>query len=150
VTAPAPVPAPPEIHAVAPAPASQAEPMRPAPAPAPPPVVAAAAPAPEPVAPAQVAKAEPAAPPARSAPVHSGWIVQVGAFATESEARQHLEAAQSKAKSLLARADSFTEPVTKGDKTFYRARFAGLERSQAEATCRQLRRSDIVCMTVKN
>jgi D-alanyl-D-alanine carboxypeptidase len=51
---------------------------------------------------------------------------------------------------VLARADAFTEPVTKGDKTFYRARFAGLEKSQAEATCKQLKRNDISCMTLKN
>jgi D-alanyl-D-alanine carboxypeptidase len=152
--APAPVPAPkaappaPEAHVAQLLPAPIAEPVRPAP----PPVVAALAlaPAPELVAPAPAPKAEPASPPSRSQHVHSGWIVQVGAFGTESEAKQHLEAAQSKAKNLLGRADPFTEAVTKGDKTFYRARFAGLERSQAEATCRQLRRSEIVCMTVKN
>ena len=74
--------------------------------------------------------------PARSTPVRSGWIVQVGAFGSESEAKQHLEEAQSKAKKLLGRADPFTEAVTKGDKTYYRARFAGLERDQAEATCK--------------
>ena len=33
---------------------------------------------------------------------------------------------------------------------FYRARFAGLEKSQAEATCKQLKRNDISCMTLKN
>jgi D-alanyl-D-alanine carboxypeptidase len=150
VAVPMPKPAQPELQAAAPmpapAPAPQAEPVRPAPLP----VVAAVAPAPEPVAPAPAPKAEPAAPPARSTHAHTGWIVQVGAFATESEAKQHLEAAQSKAKNLLGRADSFTEAVTKGDKTFYRARFAGLERDKAEATCRQLRRSDIACMAVKN
>jgi D-alanyl-D-alanine carboxypeptidase len=120
----------------------------------------AAAPAPEP-APAtktqvvaktepalKTAKAEPA--PARKAQTHSGWIIQIGAFETAGEAKQRLDAAQSKAKSVLARANAFTEPVTKGDKTFYRARFAGLEKSQAEATCKQLKRNDISCMTLKN
>jgi D-alanyl-D-alanine carboxypeptidase len=106
------------------------------------------------VAPVQVAKAEPAAPPSRSlqirsGQVHSGWIIQIGAYDTEGEAKQHLDAAQSKAKSLL-RADPFTETVTKGDKTYFRARFAGLEKSEAEATCKQLRRNDIECMTLKN
>jgi D-alanyl-D-alanine carboxypeptidase len=109
-----------------------------------------AAPAPEPVAPAPSAKAEPVAPPTHSTQVHTGWIVQIGAFETETEAKQRLDAAQSKAKSLLGRADGFTEVVTKGDKTLYRARFAGLERDQAEATCKQLKRNDIACMTVKN
>jgi D-alanyl-D-alanine carboxypeptidase len=102
----------------------------------------------EPAPAAKTAKAEPA--PARKAQTHSGWIIQIGAFETASEAKQRLDAAQSKAKGVLARADAFTEPVTKGDKTFYRARFAGLEKSQAEATCKQLKRNDISCMTLKN
>jgi D-alanyl-D-alanine carboxypeptidase len=122
------------------------------------PSVPAIAAAPEPVAkPQAFAKAEPAPvaktakpEPARKAQTHSGWIIQIGAFETASEAKQRLDAAQSKAKGALARADAFTEPVTKGDKTFYRARFAGLEKDQAEATCKQLKRSDITCMTLKN
>lgn len=98
----------------------------------------------------RVAKVEPAAPPpTRSLHVHSGWIIQIGAFESETEALQHLDAAQSKAKALL-RADRFTETVIKGDKTLYRARFAGLEKDQAEATCKQLKRSDIACMALKN
>jgi D-alanyl-D-alanine carboxypeptidase len=110
------------------------------------PVAVAAAPAPPPPA----VKAEPAVTPARKTQTHSGWIIQIGAFETEGEAKQRLDAAQSMAKGLLGRADAFTETVTKGEKTLYRARFAGLERSQAEATCKQLKHSDIACMTVKN
>jgi D-alanyl-D-alanine carboxypeptidase len=113
------------------------------PTPAPP-----AAAAPAAATPARVAKNEP--PPAHKPQVHTGWIVQIGAYESESEARQHLDAAQSKVKSLLGRADRFTEPVVKGEKTLYRARFAGLEKNQAEATCKQLRRNDMACMTVKN
>jgi D-alanyl-D-alanine carboxypeptidase len=82
--------------------------------------------------------------------VHSGWIIQVGAFEVEREARQKLSAVQAKAASMLGRADPFTEPVVKGDKTLYRARFAGLQKEEAEAVCRQLKRNDIDCMTVKN
>ena len=52
---------------------------------------------------------------------------------------------------LLAKADPFTEPVVaKGDRKLFRARFAGLDRDQAEAVCRTLRRSDISCITVRN
>jgi D-alanyl-D-alanine carboxypeptidase len=40
--------------------------------------------------------------------------------------------------------------VTSGDKTLYRARFAGMQKDQAEAICRQLKRNDIACMTLKN
>jgi D-alanyl-D-alanine carboxypeptidase len=82
---------------------------------------------------------------------HTGWIVQVGALESESEARQRIEAARSQAHGLLAKADPFTEPVVaKGDRKLFRARFAGLDRDQAEAVCRALKRSDISCITVRN
>jgi D-alanyl-D-alanine carboxypeptidase len=82
---------------------------------------------------------------------HSGWIIQVGALESESEARQRLEAARSQARGLLAKADPFTEPVVaKGERKLFRARFAGLDRDQAEAVCRTLKRSDISCITVRN
>jgi D-alanyl-D-alanine carboxypeptidase len=32
----------------------------------------------------------------------------------------------------------------------YRARFAGLDKEQAEAACKSLRRGEIPCMTLKN
>jgi D-alanyl-D-alanine carboxypeptidase len=83
--------------------------------------------------------------------VRTGWIVQVGALESESEALQRIEAARNQAHGLLAKADSFTEPVVaKGDRKLFRARFAGLERDQAEAVCRALKRSDISCITVRN
>jgi D-alanyl-D-alanine carboxypeptidase len=82
---------------------------------------------------------------------HTGWIIQVGALESESEARQRIDAARSQARGLLAKADPFTEPVVaKGDRKLFRARFAGLDRDQAEAVCRTLKRSDISCITVKN
>lgn len=87
--------------------------------------------------------------PARAVPP-AGWIVQVGAFPAEKEAKDRLQSAQSKVKSLLGRADGFTEPVVKGDKTLYRARFAGMDKDQAEAVCKQLKRNDIACLTIKN
>jgi len=157
-TAPAVVPASPVATATAPAavaaaalaaPAPKAAPMQPdarAALPAPPPEPA----KPSPVVASYAPAPELAPPPARNTPARSGWIVQVGAFGTEAEAKQHLDEAQSKAKSVLGHAEPFTEPVTKGDKTFFRARFAGLDRDKAEAACKQLRRSDIACLTVKN
>ena len=81
----------------------------------------------------------------------TGWIIQVGALDSEDEARQRIEAARSQAHGLLTKADPFTEPVVgKGDKKLFRARFAGLDRDQAEAVCRTLKRSDISCITIKN
>jgi len=91
---------------------------------------------------------KPAAP---AAATHTGWIIQVGALESESEAKQRIDLARTKASSLLSKADPFTEPVVaKDNKTLYRARFAGLERDQAEAVCRTLKRADISCITVRN
>jgi D-alanyl-D-alanine carboxypeptidase len=78
------------------------------------------------------------------------WLIQVGAFEDENEAKQHLSAARLKAPGMLAAANPFTERVQKGDKAWYRARFAGFDRATAEATCKLLKRSDIECMALKN
>jgi D-alanyl-D-alanine carboxypeptidase len=87
----------------------------------------------------------------KPAAVHTGWIVQVGALESESEAQQRIEAARTQARGLLAKADPFTEPiVAKDNRKLFRARFAGLERDQAEAVCKALRRSDISCIAVRN
>jgi D-alanyl-D-alanine carboxypeptidase len=79
-----------------------------------------------------------------------GWLIQVGALPDENEARQRLEEAQNKAKNMLSKADPFTERLEKGDKVLFRARFAGLDKGQAEAACKHLKRSDIPCMLLKN
>ncbi len=85
----------------------------------------------------------------KPAAAHSGWIVQVGALESERQAKARLEAARSQAQ-LLNKADPFTETVSKGRKTLYRARFAGLDRGEAEKVCRTLRRSDMSCITLRN
>ncbi|GLR97597.1 serine hydrolase [Bradyrhizobium liaoningense] len=111
-----------------------------APAPAGP-KLASADPAPQPI---QMSTAKPAV-------THSGWIVQVGALESENEAQQRIDAARSSARGLLSKADPFTEPVVaKDNRKLYRARFAGLERDQAEAVCRTLKRAEISCITVRN
>ena len=105
--------------------------------------------------PAKVASTETNAPLATAAvepaaQLRSGWIIQVGALPDEKEAKQRLEAAQSKARDWLGKADPFTERIEKGDKVLFRARFAGLEKDQAEAACKQLKRNEIPCMLLKN
>lgn len=85
-----------------------------------------------------------------SAHPHTGWMIQVGAFDDEHEAREHLSIAQAKFKRLLRGADPFTEKVVKGEKALYRARFAGLDKDQAQEACRHLKRNDIACLTLKN
>ena len=101
----------------------------------------------QPLAAPQNATIKPAAP----AVARTGWIIQVGALESESEAKQRIDLARTKASSLLSKADPFTEPVvSKDNRTLFRARFAGLERDQAEAVCRTLKRADISCITVRN
>jgi D-alanyl-D-alanine carboxypeptidase len=109
----------------------------------------------------EVATAAPASPepakvePAKSEPpaqvrARGGWLIQIGAYPGEDEAKQHLSAAQSKVHDKLSAADPFTERVLKGDKALYRARFAGFDKATADATCKQLKRNDFDCITVKN
>ncbi|MGY3489830.1 D-alanyl-D-alanine carboxypeptidase [Bradyrhizobium sp. USDA 4011] len=81
---------------------------------------------------------------------HSGWIIQVGALESEGEANKRIDLARSSARGLLSKADPFTEVVAKDNRKLYRARFAGLERDQAEAACKTLKRAEISCITVRN
>ena len=104
------------------------------------------------VAAAPVAETAPAAVPIPSPKpqVRTGWIIQVGAYPAEDEAKQQLSTVKSKASRLLAAADPFTESVHKGGTTLYRARFAGLDKDRAEAACKYLKRNDVDCVTLKN
>jgi len=106
--------------------------------------------------PASVAMATPPADPAPAAPQaakprpHSGWIIQVGAYPDEDEAKRKLGMVKIKALKLLSDADPFTEPTVKDGTTYYRARFAGLNKDQAEAVCSYLKRNDVECVAIKN
>jgi D-alanyl-D-alanine carboxypeptidase len=88
--------------------------------------------------------------PAPAPQPHAGWIIQVGAFAAEDEAKQRLSSVQNRASKYLSSADAFTETVSKGESVWYRARFAGLGKEQAEAACNYLKHNDVDCMTIKN
>jgi D-alanyl-D-alanine carboxypeptidase len=93
---------------------------------------------------------EPAKSETQQVRARGGWLIQIGAYPGEDEAKQHLSAARTKVHDRLSAADPFTERVLKGDKTYYRARFAGFDKTTAEATCKQLKRNDFDCITVKN
>jgi D-alanyl-D-alanine carboxypeptidase len=88
--------------------------------------------------------------PARPAQARSGWMIQLGAFPKEAEAKDRLREAQSMAGKIVARAEPFTEKVMKGNQELYRARFAGFSQDSAEAACKHFKRNDIVCMVTKN
>ncbi|MEW6451769.1 MAG: serine hydrolase [Pseudomonadota bacterium] len=85
----------------------------------------------------------------KPATARSGWAIQIGAYEGETEAKQKLSDAKSKAAGVLRKADAYTERTQKGAKTYYRARFAGFDRDAAEAACKQLKRSDMACMALK-
>jgi D-alanyl-D-alanine carboxypeptidase len=113
-----------------------------APAPAPAPV--AAVPAPPQAAPTKQAEApKPTIRP-------GSWIIQVGALESEAEAKSRLNEARDHARTILGKAEPFTEAVAKGDKQLYRARFAGfVDKDKAEAVCKTLKRSDLPCFAMK-
>ena len=81
---------------------------------------------------------------------HDGWLIQIGAFDSEDEARQHLSTARLKVRDALAAAHPLTERVQKDDKVLYRARFTGFDKGTAEAACQHLKRSNVDCITLKN
>jgi D-alanyl-D-alanine carboxypeptidase len=78
------------------------------------------------------------------------WVIQVGAFPAETQAQDRLKEARSAAARVLASAEPFTERVIKGETTLFRARFAGFDKSSAQAACHRLKRSDIACFALRN
>jgi D-alanyl-D-alanine carboxypeptidase len=135
-----PAPAHPGVSSAAPSPVAAAAPAVPTPKPAPAAKIAAAT---------STAKPTPAAPAAK--PQHRpGWIIQVGAFPAEQAAQQRLSTVQGKASKMLSGAEAFTETVDKAGTTYYRARFAGLDKDKAEAACKYLKKNDVECVTIKN
>jgi D-alanyl-D-alanine carboxypeptidase len=86
--------------------------------------------------------------PAKAA--HGSYMIQVGAFDVEAEAKERLKTVRSLVQNLLGNADPVTERVVKGSKEFYRARFSGLEKEDAEAACQRLHKNDIVCMALRS
>jgi len=90
------------------------------------------------------------APAAERAPARSGWMIQIGATTEAERAQQLLSDAQAKGGKMLKRAEPFTETFTKGETTYYRARFAGLTERTADAACKALKRSSVSCFAIKN
>jgi len=85
----------------------------------------------------------------RAPHAHDGWLIQIGAFDREDEARQHLSTARLKVRDELAAAHPLTERVQNGDKVLYRARFTGFDKETAEAACQHLKRSEMDCILLK-
>jgi D-alanyl-D-alanine carboxypeptidase len=86
----------------------------------------------------------------RPASARSGYMIQIGATDDAEKAQDLLARAKASSRSALGSATPFTEPVKSGSGTLYRARFAGLDESQANAACKALKRSGFGCFTTKN
>ena len=87
---------------------------------------------------------------AEAKPNVSGWMIQIGATDAADKASELLTRAKSEQHAALASAHPFTEKVTKGKSTLYRARFAGLAENNAEAACKALKRSGFSCIAMRN
>jgi D-alanyl-D-alanine carboxypeptidase len=105
------------------------------------------APAPSPI---PAAKPEVIEIPTTAAIQPSGWIVQIGAFPSEGQARSRIEDARGHAGGLLAKGNPYTEVTSKGANKLYRARFAGFDEITARQACDRLKKNDFACFTTKN
>lgn len=86
-----------------------------------------------------------AAAPAKAS-ARSGWVIQLAAADSDAKARSILANAKAKADSVLADAEPFTEMVSKGNMTFYRARFGGFDEDDAQSACKSLKRAGFACI----
>ena len=96
--------------------------------------------------PAREVEAEPPA----SGHAYGRWLIQIGAFDGENEAKEHLTVARLKMREALVGNLPITVRVQKGHKTIYRARFAGFDKAGAESACKQLKRSAFECIALQN
>ena len=85
----------------------------------------------------------------RAALPASSVSVQVGAYATETEAKRQLAAARGKSATILAAAQASAQPVTSGTRQLWRARFVGLDEQSAATACNQLRLAQVDCLVTR-
>ena len=78
------------------------------------------------------------------------WMIQLGALPEESKAAELLERAKSSSTGVLARAESFTEKVTKDSTVLFRARFAGFDEDAAQAACKVLKKNGFACFATRS
>ena len=79
------------------------------------------------------------------------WVIQLAAEGDEKQARAILDDARSRSGRLLAKASPFTEKVSRGGSTLYRARFSGFsEADTAQDACRALKKSGFACFATRS
>ena len=106
------------------------------------------APARQPVAGARSNLAGPVA--TAAAPAAAGpYQIQVGAYATEADARRQIEHVKSQTGALLASFPGAITAAVANGKTVYRARYTGFDTSNGGTVCNELRRRQIDCMVTK-
>lgn len=76
------------------------------------------------------------------------YHVQVGAFTSQSDAQNRLGMVRQRAPKLLEGHLPFTAAFTKGDTEWYRARFAGFSKTDAQSTCDALKRMRLECIAM--
>jgi D-alanyl-D-alanine carboxypeptidase len=86
----------------------------------------------------------------RPAAAAKGVMIQIGATDAATKAQELLDRAKAASRGALKTAVPFTEKVNKDGSALYRARFAGLSETQAEAACKSLKRSGLGCFTTRN
>lgn len=87
--------------------------------------------------------------PAPSSGAASAFLIQVGAYASQGEAERQVAFVRTKAAGLLEGHAAETPRVEKGNRAFYRARFAGFNSGKAAEACHELRRRALDCFVMK-
>ena len=83
-------------------------------------------------------------------PSRSNWLIQLGATDEENKALDIINRAKSQSQRALSQAQGFTEKVQKDGAILYRARFSGFnEPDEANAACKQLKRSGFSCFATR-
>jgi D-alanyl-D-alanine carboxypeptidase len=86
-----------------------------------------------------------AAPAAATGP----YQIQVGAYATESDARRQIDQVKTQTGALLSPFAGVVIAATANGKTVYRARYTGFDTANGGTVCNELRRRQIDCMVAK-
>jgi D-alanyl-D-alanine carboxypeptidase len=96
------------------------------------------------------AKSEPrpAAAPRPATTTAGHYQVQIGAFASVTEAQHALSTVQGRVGALLAGIAPVTQPTMKDGRRIFRARFAGFNADRATSTCTELRRQAVDCFVM--
>lgn len=103
--------------------------------------------------PAQIPPVAEATPPVRqaSASVAGAYEIQIGAFQSQSEAERRLATARARAGAALGACTPMTHEVKQGERTLYRARYAGFaSQAPAVAACSALKRLSIDCLVLRS